>query len=56
MNKDELEQAESRWNSLARDKGYRCSICSSVPIYDERELFFDRGMCGWCAHQADKDD
>ena len=30
--------------------------CGGNPPYGEREIFFDRYLCGWCAHMVDKDD
>ncbi len=46
--KDEYEQTETRWNHLARSKGYRCTVCAQLIIYDEREVYFQSKMCGAC--------
>ena len=48
--------ADEDWESLAEAKGWVCSVCSSVPPKSERDIFFNTGICGWCAHTASKDD
>ena len=54
--KREMEATEERWDYKAGAEGYRCAVCGEAPVYDERETFFETGMCGWCAHMASKDD
>lgn len=54
--KDAQEEAASRWTTAAEINGYRCDVCGSIPSHEEREVYFDTGMCGYCAHQAQKDD
>ena len=54
--KDEIEQSRDGWMIKATSEGWRCARCSQVPIYDEREVYFDTGMCGYCAHVISKDD
>lgn len=56
ISKDELERREAAWEHVAQEKGYHCARCGSIPPYGEREVFFERGLCGWCAHMMDKDD
>ena len=48
MVKREMERKESAWAHVAREKNYRCSVCSSLIIYDERDVYFDTKMCGSC--------
>ena len=44
------------WDHVARSRGYECLRCGNTPQYDEREIYFEMGLCGWCAHQSAKDD
>ena len=54
--KDEIEQAEDGWAVKAAAEGWRCVVCGAVPIYDERQVYPDTGMCGSCTHNMSKDD
>lgn len=52
---DEEESAE-RWRMKCKIEGYACERCGNTPEYDERELYFETKLCGWCIHQVQKDD
>lgn len=54
--KAKMEETEAAWNRKAQAEGLRCSVCSQHIIHSERELFFETGMCGYCHHQANKED
>lgn len=54
--KQETESAAARWHTAAEIKGYQCLVCATTPPYEEREIYFESGLCSWCKHQADKDD
>ncbi len=54
--KNEQMEREEVWSRLADGKGYNCAVCSGSIPYGERDVFFETGMCGSCAHQARKDD
>ena len=54
--KAKMEEAEAAWDRKAQAQDLRCSICSCVIIYDEREVYFSTGMCGSHAHMMAKDD
>ncbi|MFG7352937.1 hypothetical protein ACGMNB_18370 [Shewanella oncorhynchi] len=54
--KAKIEEAESAWDRKAQAEELRCSVCSQHIIHSERELFYEVGMCGYCNHQANKDD
>jgi hypothetical protein len=41
-NKDDLEEAASRWEDVARDKGYRCERCGN--IRRAKNLFLDEAL------------
>ena len=54
--KEKREQASGNWASKAKFEGYACSVCGATPIYEEREIYFETGLCGPHAWQAEKDD
>ncbi len=56
MEKHEIEMREQRWENLAHAKGYQCGLCSTTVPYCDREIFFQTGLCGHCAHAMSKDD
>jgi hypothetical protein len=47
---------EAKWEKRARDNNYRCLGCGMVPPQSERDIFFARGLCAWCAVAVDRDD
>ena len=53
--KEAIIERQDHWMMKARSEGLRCSVCSSTIPYDERDVFFETQMCGWCAHQDVKD-
>ncbi len=54
--KDEIEEAESNWHSLALAKDYRCECCSQIIPYDEREIYFATKRCAACQPKSDDRD
>ena len=54
--KGAIIQREDDWNAKAHTEGWRCAVCSTIPPYDEREIYFESDMCGYCNHTANKDD
>lgn len=54
MKHNEQEGAAARWAHVARSNNYTCLRCGEYPPYEERELFFETKLCGWCSHQTDK--
>lgn len=54
--KDAIAQREEGFKMKAESEGWNCAVCGATPIYDERDVYLERGLCGSCAHQADKDD
>ena len=53
---EEREDSEARWAFVAERDGHRCSICGELPIFEDREIYFETKMCGYHAHSARKDD
>ena len=54
--KARLEETEEAWNRKAKAESIKCSVCSQHIIHGEREIYFETNMCGYCAHQAQKND
>lgn len=54
--KDHLEEAADNWHAAAQSSGYLCERCGEIPPYEERKIFFECGLCGWCRNQVEKDD
>lgn len=55
IEKGQIEEAESNWDSKATAEGIRCNVCSWHIPYSERDVYFRIGMCGYCVHQSEKD-
>ena len=53
---DAIIERDDNWLMKAQSEGWSCAVCGNTPPYDEREVFFETGMCGYCAHVAAKDD
>lgn len=54
--KDDAEDAAARWQMAAHANNYRCIVCGAIPPYEERDTYFEKGLCEWCRNQAEKDD
>ncbi len=52
QHKHEMQVAEDNWQS----SGAKCAVCAqSVPL-EEKDSYFETGMCGYCLHQWEKED
>ncbi len=49
-------EAEDKWRGKANSRGWRCSRCHQVPPFEERKIFFERGLCTWCVNVLAKTD
>ncbi len=54
--KARLQEVEDAWDRKAQAEDLRCSSCSQVINYSDREVYFRTDMCGYCTHNASKDD
>ena len=54
--REEAEDAAGRWKTAARINDYHCARCGEVPPYEERDTYFETGLCDWCRHMSEKDD
>ena len=52
----DIPENEQAWDALARAKNYRCSMCNELIPFGERKIYFERKLCGYCAHKLDKKD
>jgi len=52
----DIPENEQAWDRLARAKGYKCELCGEFIPFGERTVYFERKLCGQCAHKLDKDD
>jgi len=52
----DVPENEQAWDKLARAKDYRCEMCNELIPFGEREIYFERKICGHCAHLLDKKD
>ncbi len=51
-----IEDRDARWDGLARSKGWRCEVGGESILFEEREIYFERGLCLYHAYMLDKDD
>ena len=49
---DQTNPARDLWLQAARAQGRVCLICHELPSYEERDQFFDTGVCVHCATDA----
>lgn len=54
--KSQMEAAEAAWDRKAQAESLKCSVCAQRIPYADREVYYSTTMCGYCAHQAEKDD
>jgi len=40
---------ETLWLKSARAQGLVCQLCLETPRFEERERFFDTGLCDTCS-------
>ena len=46
-------QGKDGWQRWLETEYIRCIRCKDTPLYDERHIFLDTMMCGWCwAHSG----
>ena len=53
MDADVIEKGviNEAWRMRAKVQGLVCLICCEPPPFDERETFFDTGVCAHCAKE-----
>ncbi len=47
---------EAAWVKKCEVRGWQCSRCEEIPPLAERDVYFETGMCGYCAYMTSKDD
>ncbi|SPE20779.1 hypothetical protein SBBP1_120008 [Burkholderiales bacterium] len=51
---EDLEPAVAAWERKAQSEGLRCRACAMKIPFGNRDVYFRTGMCGHCAHEAQK--
>ena len=54
MRPDDFGETREEWKAWIRAKGLHCIRCKDTPLYEERAIFLDKMMCGWCSHFSQK--
>ena len=52
----DIPENEQKWNNLARAQGYKCEACGQLIPFGERQVYYERKLCGRCAATVDKND
>ncbi len=52
----DVPENEQAWERYARANNCRCGACGQLIPFGERQVYFDRKLCGACAHKLDKSD
>lgn len=50
---ERCEEEERKWNQVCQQSGFECNQCHSYPLNSEREVYFETGLCGACAHSVE---
>ena len=57
--KDMVLEAEAtqaiKWDYVCETKDFECWLCGERPLFEEREIFFETGLCGHCSNIMDRD-
>ena len=56
LNMESEEAKDAAWLRKCEYEGWKCSRCGSPPPREEREIFFETKLCGYCEHMTSKDD
>jgi len=51
---DVEEEKDFRWSLVAERNGIHCEQCGSPIPRQEKDIYFERRLCGWCAYQREK--
>ena len=51
-----IPENEQAWNRKAQAEQIKCNLCKEQIPFGERQVYFETGLCGYCAHQQEKDD
>lgn len=52
----DIPDNEQAWERYARANDCKCGACEQLIPFGERQVYFDRKLCGACAHKLDKKD
>ncbi len=49
-----MEARRGGWMNAARTQGLVCLVCLEVPPLEDREAYFDTGLCTGCAEDISR--
>jgi hypothetical protein len=49
-----IEDEQAAWDAVCRSKAFVCLRCGEVPLKEEREIYFETKLCGYCAHMSER--
>ena len=52
----EIPTTKREWNLAAHSQNYKCVACGEIIPFEGRELYLERGLCGYCAQMIAKKD
>jgi hypothetical protein len=48
VEKERHLKALDQWNAKAAAEQIACAVCGAQIKYDDRDVFYEKGMCGAC--------
>ena len=55
LNMGDVAENEQKWENLARTKGYNCCLCGILIPFGERDVYFEKKLCGHCENTLSGD-
>jgi|ERR1019366_5452641 hypothetical protein len=54
LEQEQVEEEERKWQYVCQKRNFVCERCGTYPPKSERDVYFETGFCGACAHAAEK--
>jgi hypothetical protein len=51
---ESIEALRNGWVNAARAQGLVCLVCLEVPPLEDRDAYFDTGLCAHCAEDLSR--
>jgi hypothetical protein len=51
IDRNEIKALQAAWRSRAAAQGLVCFVCGAIPAIEDRDQFYDTGLCGACARE-----
>jgi len=52
----DIPENEQAWGRKVLAENIRCKVCGEKIPWGEQTVYYERGLCGLCAHKEDKKD